>query len=91
MEPDKNKMNQNTKPNGEEKIASPKFKNEEQWRTQAKHAGTSLLFTVLQGAAFAAGGILMKSAAQKLSSRTPKTDVFADNLLTVKRSSSANA
>lgn len=90
MEPDKNKMNQNTKPNGEERMAGPKPKSDDAWRTQAKHAGTSLLFTVLQGAAFAAGGLLMKTAAKKISSPTPKNDVFTDNLLTIKRPS-ANA
>lgn len=90
MEPDKNKMNQGTKPNGEERTTGPKSKSDDAWKAQAKHAGTSLLFTVLQGAAFAAGGILMKSAAQKVSSRAPKADPFADNLLTTKRPS-ANA
>lgn len=95
MEPDKNKMNQNTRPNSEERTSPPKEKPEEKWKTDAKRNAQSFAMsaglTLVQGALFALGGMAARSAVDRVKSgRVIKADPFADNLLTIKRPS-ANA
>lgn len=95
MEPDKNKMNQGAKINGEERTSAPNSKPEEKWRTDAKRNAQSFAMsaglTLLQGALFALGGMAARSAVDRVkSNKVSKADPFADNLLTTKRPS-ANA
>ena len=95
MEPDKNKMNQGTKINGEERTSPPKEKPEEKWKTDAKNSaknfGMQAALVFLHGGLFMLGGMAARSAVDRVKAgRMTKADGFTDNLLTVKRPS-ANA
>ena len=95
MEPDKNKTNQNSKPNSEDRTSPPKEKPEEKWKKDAKINAQSFAMsaglTLLQGALFALGGMAARSAVDRVKAGgATKSDPFADNLLTTKRPS-ANA
>ncbi|MBC7753686.1 MAG: hypothetical protein H7Z71_05580 [Moraxellaceae bacterium] len=91
MEPDKNKINQGTKINGNEKMSASKLTKDDAWKTEAKSFAMSAGLTIIQGALFALGGIAARSAVDRVKTgRITKVDPFSDNLLTTKRPS-ANA
>lgn len=95
MEPEKNKLNQGTRINGEDRASTTNVKPEEKWKTDAKRNAQSFAMsaglTLLQGALFALGGMAARSAVDRVKTgKVSKVDPFADNLLTTKRPS-ANA